>query len=514
MSTCNSNTNNNNNNNNTSDNQLIDDDELYQELVSNYAHADDPDLDQLIRLITFLTTATTTVATIDKETSPVAESSSSSLQQQQKASAGDNDDLERIRTELDEHKNESQLTIGRLESTIRQMSERSEADAALLGQAVQLVDELCQATTTTTSEKISSFNSNTNCSASVREHATKLLALVKEEKERSARSLDEARASMQALKANMNAERQIKFNEAIKRATQDKDKLIDELRAKEAAYLEQIRQLNEAVQQQQQQLLGESRETQTEMETNGEDVDCGEYDSATTVGDGEDTAGKALDTLEDDPEKTKSKLRDLMLVEKISQLEKQLALLTTLPITSDYETIQLNSCNIDDLVIAVYSEEYNSYKIIVHKTSSYLHFVHSAIFKSHEQRLSFKSKTINTNSSNGNTTNANMSKILETSEIMNTNENNVLTVTCCSEQPSSPSSGGGVNIRPSGADAATAGDNVAQSQSIVAKNSPVNDDMDNMFMSDKQPDWFVGRVLVKEFCIARRVVAFCVKKNT
>ena len=45
--------------------------------------------------------------------------------------------------------------------------------------------------------------------------------------------------------------------------------------------------------------------------------------------------------------------------------------------------------NIDDLVIAVYSESYGSYKII-HKSSNYLHFVHSAIFKSHEQRLSFK----------------------------------------------------------------------------------------------------------------------------
>lgn len=97
----------------------------------------------------------------------------------------------------------------------------------------------------------------------------------------------------------------------------------------------------------------------------------------------------------EDINQTKIKLRELMLMEKISQLEKQLALFTTLPVTNDYETIQLNSCNIDDLVVAVYSEEYGSYKII-HKSSNYLHFVHSAIFKSHEQRLSFKVNTMAT----------------------------------------------------------------------------------------------------------------------
>lgn len=91
----------------------------------------------------------------------------------------------------------------------------------------------------------------------------------------------------------------------------------------------------------------------------------------------------------EDINQTKIKLRELMLMEKVSQLEKQLSQFTTLPVTHDYETIQLNSCNIDDLVIAVYNEDYGSYKII-HKSSNYLHFVHSAIFKSHEQRLSFK----------------------------------------------------------------------------------------------------------------------------
>ena len=87
------------------------------------------------------------------------------------------------------------------------------------------------------------------------------------------------------------------------------------------------------------------------------------------------------------------KLRELMLMEKVTQLEKQLSLFTAIPITNDYETIQLHSCDIDDLVFAVYSESYGSYKII-HKSSNYLHFVHSAIFKSHEQRLSFKNLNV------------------------------------------------------------------------------------------------------------------------
>ena len=38
----------------------------------------------------------------------------------------------------------------------------------------------------------------------------------------------------------------------------------------------------------------------------------------------------------------------------------------------------------------------------------------------------------------------------------------------------------------------------------VVRNSP-SDNVDNIFMSEKQPQWFIGRVLVKEFCVARKV---------
>jgi hypothetical protein len=38
----------------------------------------------------------------------------------------------------------------------------------------------------------------------------------------------------------------------------------------------------------------------------------------------------------------------------------------------------------------------------------------------------------------------------------------------------------------------------------LVKNSP-SDNIHNIFLSEKQPQWFVGRVLVKEFCIARKV---------
>ena len=41
----------------------------------------------------------------------------------------------------------------------------------------------------------------------------------------------------------------------------------------------------------------------------------------------------------------------------------------------------------------------------------------------------------------------------------------------------------------------------------LVKNSP-SDNIHNIFLSEKQPQWFVGRVLVKEFCIARKVYAF------
>lgn len=45
---------------------------------------------------------------------------------------------------------------------------------------------------------------------------------------------------------------------------------------------------------------------------------------------------------------------------------------------------------------------------------------------------------------------------------------------------------------------------MGSSSTILVKNSP-SDNIQNIFLAEKQPQWFVGRVLVKEFCIARKV---------
>jgi hypothetical protein len=218
----------------------------------------------------------------------------------------------------------------------------------------------------------------------------------------------------------------------------------------------------------------------------------------------------SLTSLED-MEKTKSKLKEIMLMEKISQLEKQMSLFTTLPLTNDYETIQLNSCNIDDLVIAVYSEEYNSYKII-HKTSTYLHFVHSAIFKSHEQRLSFKNNISNksvinsSQSQNDLASNQTSTSPPVNDSLSNTNHNIEVESTDSAniKGSSSKSTDNPITVSCSVNDLTT--NNMGLASPLV-KNSPA-DDIDSIFLSEKQPQWFVGRVLVKEFCIARRVCAF------
>jgi hypothetical protein len=183
----------------------------------------------------------------------------------------------------------------------------------------------------------------------------------------------------------------------------------------------------------------------------------------------------------------KIRLREIMLSEKNQQLEKQLALLTTLPVTNDYETIQLNSCNIDDLVIAVYSEEYGSYRII-HKSSNYLHFVHSAIFSSHEQRLSFKA------TGTGNTSTSGGDQKLPTSEDASANEK---------VKEKEPSNNIDDSQRMIDTNQSNHNTTTAISCSIV-KNSPM-ENVDDIFMSEQQPAWFIGRVLVKEFCVARKV---------
>ena len=45
----------------------------------------------------------------------------------------------------------------------------------------------------------------------------------------------------------MNADKQKIFNEAINRVTKEKEKLIDELKQKELAYVEEIKQLKDSI---------------------------------------------------------------------------------------------------------------------------------------------------------------------------------------------------------------------------------------------------------------------------
>lgn len=169
----------------------------------------------------------------------------------------------------------------------------------------------------------------------------------------------------------------------------------------------------------------------------------------------------------EDLNETKWKWREVMLKEKIRELEKQLSMLNTLPVTNNfYETVQLNSCNKDDLVLAVYSEEHSSYKII-YKTSNYLHFVHSTLFKNCEHKLAQK-VNFNTIGKSGNSSNSNaeQQQLDELDQQQKSSENS-----CASNQ-------GAENM------------------------SNLIDCSEN---SDKHSAWFIGKVLFKEFCIAKKV---------
>ncbi len=326
------------------------------------------------------------------------------------------------------------------------------------------------------------------------ELAFKLINLIKTNQLENLIQNEELKTNLKTIKTTMNADKQILFNEAIKKATQEKDKTIDELKNREASYLKEIDELKEALnkksnlpQEQQQSVL---------------------ISSSTPV----DESNKQLD----DMEKAKSKLKEIMLVEKISQLEKQLSQFTTLPLTNDYETIQLNSCNIDDLVIAVYSDEYNSYKII-HKTSSYLHFVHSAIFKNHEQRLSFKNACATGSGKLAiNSSQSQNDILLNQYSTSPPNDNTNIDVESTSETNKSNIKISDSNNQISNISVSCSSDFINNNNntnvnlaSPLVKNSPA-DDIDSIFMSEKQPQWFVGRVLVKEFCIARRVYIYII----
>ena len=64
-----------------------------------------------------------------------------------------------------------------------------------------------------------------------------------------------------------------------------------------------------------------------------------------------------------------------------------------------------------------------------------------------------------------------------------------------------------ININNQGTDTSS---ELGSSTTTLVKNSP-SDNIQNIFLAEKQPQWFVGRVLVKEFCIARKV---CVLRFT
>lgn len=182
-----------------------------------------------------------------------------------------------------------------------------------------------------------------------------------------------------------------------------------------------------------------------------------------------------------------------MLQEKINQLQKQLGMFTTLPLTNNfYETIQLNSCNLDDIVLAVYSEEYGSYKVI-HKTSSYLHFVYSAVFKNFEQKLSFKNSSTSLTKlgiNNEYSSSPNDQTQLEVQFSEQSTSSQATGLSIISNEAYTSSSINNLQISPSGKN---------QQLAEISENS------DNIFSGDKQPQWFVGKVLVKEFCVARKV---------
>ncbi len=57
------------------------------------------------------------------------------------------------------------------------------------------------------------------------------------------KNADELKATINLTKKNLNADKQKQFNEAIKRATQEKDKIIEEQRLREVAYIEKINEL-------------------------------------------------------------------------------------------------------------------------------------------------------------------------------------------------------------------------------------------------------------------------------
>jgi hypothetical protein len=340
----------------------------------------------------------------------------------------------------------------------------------------------------------SSTTQSTNEESSEDEFLIKLTKMLKSYHLENLKEKEELKLNMKNLKNNINADKQKLFNEAINRVTKDKEKLLDELRRKELGYIEEIKTLKESI--------DKLKATQPVINAHAD-----ESSTLTTAPIKIDEEPSTVKTNLDDENvnETKAKLKEIMYKEKIEQLEKRLSLLSTLPITNDYETIQLNSCNIDDLVIAIFSEEHNSYKII-HKSSAYLHFVHSAIFKSHEHKLTIKSSESSNNVPILLSPDLADEQSTAQFEMQFDNSNKSNDPLNQSQQSSSLNniSSSLNNKNSKNGNILTSDLNFLHSTSPLVKNSP-SDNIDNIFLKNEQPQWFIGRVIVKEFCIARRV---------
>jgi hypothetical protein len=175
---------------------------------------------------------------------------------------------------------------------------------------------------------------------------------------------------------------------------------------------------------------------------------------------------------------------------------------------------------VDDLVLAVYSEEYGSYKII-HKTSNYLHFVHSAILKNYEQRLSFKTtgtpqSPVHVNKlhfpGSMSPPSSNMMSMVMAAgnvDMMQSQIDVQRDYEALSKSPPTTRSAGVDGMTSGAGDTSCLVTNESMMNvSTVFKNSPPSDSNvpEHMFFNDKQlPHWFIGKVLLKEFCVARKV---------
>lgn len=221
-----------------------------------------------------------------------------------------------------------------------------------------------------------------------REFVRKLSDEVSRSREEHEKRVSEVRQTLEQMKKSLVAEKQIQFNEAIKRVSNEKDRQIDELKTKQAELMSRVHALEKE--------LNESKRVTSAATTNSESkltatlsgemistltsssLDNNNQTEASSATTAKMNAGQNVDDEEPSEEANNSgggggpsgqlvkcKLREAMLKDKVRELEKQLAALNTLPVTNNfYETVQLNSCNVDDLVLAVFSEEHNSYKVV------------------------------------------------------------------------------------------------------------------------------------------------------